>query len=178
MAKLWFYPDGSQTKIIHGDARYELNKLADDVKFDLVFGDAFHDISIPKHLVTQEFNDLIAQRLHDDGVYLVNVIDNAKRPLFLLSYVKTLQRSFDKVEVWFEPDPRQQGMRTTFIVVGTNTPLEDDFINAENGFERSWWRWPNSKLVSASANQQLPILTDDRAPVDRLMSGLLLGKLH
>ena len=162
----------------HGDARYELNKLADDVKFDLVFGDAFHDISIPEHLVTQEFNDLVARRLHDDGVYLVNVVDNAKRPLFLLSYVKTLQRSFDKVEVWFEPDPRQQGMRTTFIVVGTNTPLEDDFINAENGFERSWWRWPNTKLISASANQQLPILTDDRAPVDKLMSGLLLGNLH
>ena len=74
-AKLWFSPDGSQTKVIHGDARYELNKLADDVKFDLVFGDAFHDISIPEHLVTKEFNDLIAQRLHDDGVYLVNVVD-------------------------------------------------------------------------------------------------------
>ncbi len=177
-AKLWFSPDGSQTKVIHGDARYELNKLADDVTFDLVFGDAFHDISIPEHLVTQEFNDLVARRLHDDGIYLVNVVDNAKRPLFLLSYVKTLQRSFDRVEVWFEPDPRQQGMRTTFIVVGTNTPLEDDFINAENGFERSWWRWPNSKLVSASANQQLPILTDDRAPVDKLMSGLLLSNLH
>ena len=177
-AKLWFSPDGSQTKVIHGDARYELNKLADDVTFDLVFGDAFHDISIPEHLVTQEFNNLVARRLHDDGIYLVNVVDNAKRPLFLLSYVKTLQRSFDRVEVWFEPDPRQQGMRTTFIVVGTNTPLEDDFINAENGFERSWWRWPNSKLVSASANQQLPILTDDRAPVDKLMSGLLLSNLH
>ena len=177
-ARLWFSPDGSQTKVIHGDARYELNKLADDVKFDFVFGDAFHDISIPEHLVTQEFNDLVGRRLHDDGVYLVNVVDNAKRPLFLLSYVKTLQRSFDKVEVWFEPDPRQQGMRTTFIVVGTNTPLEDDFINAENGFERSWWRWPNTKLISAIANQQLPILTDDRAPVDKLMSGLLLGNLH
>jgi hypothetical protein len=95
----------------------------------------------------------------------VNVVDNAKRPLFLLSYVKTLQRSFDRVEVWFEPDPRQQGRRTTYIVVGANTPLEDDFINAENGFERSWWRWPNAKLASASANQHLPILTDDRAPL-------------
>jgi hypothetical protein len=51
-AKLWFSPDGPQTKVIHGDARYELNKLADNVKFNLVFGDAFHDISIPEHLVT------------------------------------------------------------------------------------------------------------------------------
>ena len=177
-AKLWFQPDGSNTKIIHGDARYELKKLADDVTFDLIFGDAFHDISIPEHLVTTEFNDLVSRRLRHDGVYLVNVVDNAKRPLFLLSYVKTLQRSFNTVEVWFEPDLRQQGARTTFIVVGSNTALDDDFINAEHGFERSWWRWPASKLAAASANQTLPILTDDRAPVDKLMSGLLLGAAH
>ncbi|XDZ62732.1 fused MFS/spermidine synthase [Alphaproteobacteria bacterium LSUCC0396] len=174
-AELWFHPNGSRTKIIHGDARYELNNLANNVDYDLIFGDAFHDISIPEHLVTKEFNDLVASRLGDNGVYLVNVVDHAKQPLFLLSYVKTLQRSFDYVDVWFEPDPQQQGARTTFIVVGTNRPIEDDYINAETGFDRSWWRWPRKQLASASAARDLPILTDDRAPVDRLMSGLLLG---
>jgi spermidine synthase len=174
-SELWFHPNGSRTKIIHGDARYELNNLANNVDYDLIFGDAFHDISIPEHLVTKEFNDLVASRLGDNGVYLVNVVDYAKQPLFLLSYVKTLQRSFDYVDVWFEPDPQQQGARTTFIVVGTNRPIEDDYINAETGFERSWWRWPRKQLTSASAARDLPILTDDRAPVDRLMSGLLLG---
>jgi spermidine synthase len=174
---LWFVPDAKNTILLQGDARYELNMLPENQRFDIVFGDAFHDISIPAHLVTREFNDLIAARLHDDGIYVVNVVDNSRSPRFLMSLVKTLRRSFPEVEVWFEPDPSQQGSRSTFVVVAAKTPIDEDVLYAKRGFERSWWRWPQNRLEKAIQLDSFPVLTDDRAPVDQLMRNMLLSEL-
>ena len=176
-SELWFEPKGTNVRVTHGDARYVLERLK-DIKFDLIFGDAFHDISIPQHLVTKEFNDLVSDHLRKSGVYIVNVVDESSRPLFLLSYVKTLQKSFDTVDVWFEPGIQEPNTRATFLVIGSNAAIEDDFINAEQGFERSWWRWPRTNLAKLRSDEKLPILTDDRAPVDYLMRGLLVDPVN
>ena len=172
---LWLNDQGTNTNIIHDDARFALNSLAASKKFDLIFGDAFHDISIPTHLVTREFNELIASRLNHNGFYVVNVVDNPARPTFLLSFVKTLRQSFPETEIWFEPD---QAERMTFIVVASKTPFEKKFLVAQNGFERNWWRWPDSKLDEVISSDAVLILTDDYAPVERLMSGVVLSGLH
>ncbi|MEK9744455.1 MAG: fused MFS/spermidine synthase [Candidatus Puniceispirillum sp.] len=176
-SELWFAPTDSNTRVTHGDARYVLERLR-DIKFDLIFGDAFHDISIPQHLVTKEFNDLVSQHLNKSGAYIVNVVDESSRPLFLLSYVKTLQMSFDTVDVWFELGIQKPNRRATFLVIGTNAAIEDDFISAENGFERSWWRWPRTSLARLKSDEKLPVLTDNLAPVDHLMRGLLVGSIN
>ena len=172
---LWFDDQGANTNIIHDDARVALNSIESSKKFDLIFGDAFHDISIPAHLVTREFNELVASRLDENGFYVVNVVDNPTKPAFLLSFVKTLRQSFSETEIWFEPN---QVGRTTFIVVAAKTSFVDNFLTAKNGFERSWWRWPNRKLEKALVLHSIPILTDDLAPVERLMSGMVLAGSH
>ena len=174
---LWFDERGSNTKIIHDDARFVLNRMAATSKFDLIFGDAFHDISIPAHLVTREFNEVIASHLTRQGIYVVNVVDSAVQPRFLMSFVKTLRQSFAEIEIWFEPDPNQQSSRMTFIVVAAKTPIDDDMLIAERGFERSWWRWPSNRLEKVFASDRIPVLTDDLAPVDKLMRGTLLDGL-
>lgn len=61
-----------------GDARQFVEKAiaaGDGGKYDLVFGDAFNDFSVPWHLTTREFNDKIGQLLNEDGVYMINIID-------------------------------------------------------------------------------------------------------
>jgi len=57
-----------------GDARayVERNQAK---KYDLIFGDAFNDFSVPWHLTTREFNDRVANMLTDKGVYMINIID-------------------------------------------------------------------------------------------------------
>ncbi|CAN5881694.1 hypothetical protein BH23PLA1_BH23PLA1_37340 [soil metagenome] len=57
-----------------GDARQFVHSY-DGEPFDLVFGDAFNDFSVPWHLTTREFNDRLAGLLTDDGVYMINIID-------------------------------------------------------------------------------------------------------
>lgn len=60
-----------------GDARQYVEREAErgGGRFDLVFGDAFNDFSVPWHLTTKEFNDRIARLMTDDGVYMINIID-------------------------------------------------------------------------------------------------------
>jgi MFS family permease len=57
-----------------GDARAFVNRNQSK-KYDLIFGDAFNDFSVPWHLTTKEFNDKVAGMLADDGVYMINIID-------------------------------------------------------------------------------------------------------
>jgi len=66
----------------------------------------------------------------------------------------------------------------TFIVVASKTPFEKKFLVAQNGFERNWWRWPDGKLDEVISSDAVLILTDDYAPVERLMSGVVLSGLH
>ncbi len=58
-----------------GDARQFVQKRQGKVRYDLIFGDAFNDFSIPWHLTTREFNDQIANLLAPDGLYMINIID-------------------------------------------------------------------------------------------------------
>ena len=48
-------------KTTWGDARQFVERNQDRKKYDLVFGDAFNDFSVPWHLTTREFNDKIAR---------------------------------------------------------------------------------------------------------------------
>lgn len=58
-----------------GDARQFVERNQGKKQFDLIFGDAFNDFSVPWHLTTREFNDKLATMLAPDGVYMINIID-------------------------------------------------------------------------------------------------------
>ena len=68
-------PRDTPIKTYWGDAR-QFVELNQDVKqYDLVFGDAFNDFSVPWHLTTREFNEKIKKMLTPNGVYMINIID-------------------------------------------------------------------------------------------------------
>ena len=169
---LWLNKNTPGLSIHHTDARALLQSMPEEEPFDLIFGDAFHDISIPPHLVTREFHTEIARRLAPGGHYAVNVVDMGSNPRFLFSLIKTLTQDFDAVEVWVEQGEFGNPGRTTFIVLASDTPTMAANLMALRGPERSWRRLPWKKLEGRIASA--PVLTDDFAPVDRLMSGLLL----
>jgi MFS family permease len=58
-----------------GDARQFVELNQDNKKYDLIFGDAFNDFSVPWHLTTREFNEKLKKMLTPDGVYMINIID-------------------------------------------------------------------------------------------------------
>ncbi len=159
----------SGLEIVHRDARAVLQNLPAKPSLDIVFGDAFKDISIPAHLVTREFHREIAQRLKPEGFYIINVVESRENPLFLWALVDTLAVDFAAVEVWLEEDQLQAGGRVTYVVVAGQSATPFAVLEASRGMGRRWLRHELTRPETSPT-----ILTDDFAPVDRLMAHLIL----
>ncbi len=80
-----------------GDARITLAATPHN-GFDAVVGDAFGGLSVPWHLTTREFVSEIRDRLRDDGIYTLNVIDFPPGR-FVRAEVSTLASVFEHVAV-------------------------------------------------------------------------------
>jgi predicted membrane-bound spermidine synthase len=164
----WFDPEGME--IIHQDARYALQMRA-DARYDVVVGDAFGDIAVPEHLVTREFFELVRSRLHDDGIFLMNVIDFVEKLDALAAIHLTLSEVFPSVEIWTEAVPPEPGQQRVFVLAAAREPSPFDaftvrapeptrFAALADGFAR--------EVLSA---RDPFVLTDDFSPIDRLLSG-------
>jgi spermidine synthase len=166
---MWLH-EAANLSIRHRDARLLLQSLPPKRQFDIIVGDAFHDISVPPHLVTREFAQELRKRLKPHGIYTLAVVDHTRQPLFLLSAVRTLQQVFADVEVWADVEQLSVGGRVTFVVRAAAEGSPDGRIE---GDERTWLRWPGDRLAQAIVSTAVPLLTDDYAPVDRLMLSVL-----
>ncbi len=167
---LWFEP-GQETRILHSDGRVALRETSG--RFDVVFGDAFHDIAIPQHLITREFHDLVAEHLTPRGFYILNLIDDPREPRFLASMLRTLQLSFSAVEIWVTPEDLPGSRRATFILYAAQQASGlPNRLASLRGYEREWAQIEVANLQPETLGL---VLTDDFAPVDRLLSGLWLA---
>jgi MFS family permease len=152
--------------IIEKDARPVLRDRPKGEKYDLVLGDAFGDIAIPYHLVTREFNDLVASRLKPDGLYLVNIVDGVNYD-FLRSYIHTLQMSFPFVGLFAVPGESGGGAQATFVVGASKQPLPTTATAVAPG-----------QLNAFLALRHATTLTDDHVPVDQLLAPVFRQRLH
>ncbi|MGI9371748.1 MAG: fused MFS/spermidine synthase [Hyphomicrobiales bacterium] len=165
--------------VIHGDARQALTNLPQEISFNVIFGDAFHDISVPPHLVSDEFHGIVKSRLSPDGLYAVNVVDSFRRPAFLLSLIKTLKLRFPVVEAWLDTESfPNSDARVTWIVIATNSPTPTQKLSAQYGFQRQWLRAPIDRLIRNVGEENTVTLTDDYAPVARLLAPVLLESTY
>lgn len=170
--RMWLDREHPAIEIVHRDARALLQTLPPSPSFHVIFGDAFHDISIPTHLVSQEFHAEVAQRLRPDGFYVVNVVDARRDPQFLSALVKTLARDFAAVEIWVEAEQiaGDAKARTAYVVVASEQENGGRVLSSTFGIARTWGRIPVSALPQTDV-----VLTDDFAPVERLLGGVLFS---
>lgn len=153
------------------DARQFLANLPTSRKYNMIAGDAFNDFSVPYHLTTLEFNQLIAQHLTNDGIYMLNLIDGQQQP-FVGAFLRTLKQTFKYV--YFVPTDAdwQTLIRSTYIILATNQPLdvpafvriygEDDTPNINN------WLVSDADMQAVAANATF-LLTDNYVPTDNLL---------
>jgi MFS family permease len=167
---LFLRPEGM--RIVHQDAR--LAMIREPGLFDVVVGDVFHDIAIPFHLVTREFAALVKSKLSPGGLYAMNVVDAFPDPRLIKSMVKTLREEFAFVDVWMEGMPEHP--RVTFVLTVSNGSRLPEKVAARGGFERTWHRVTDKLMEIGTAPDNLPMLTDDYSPVERLIAGLLVGE--
>lgn len=161
--------------IRHRDARLALAE--ESGRFDAIVGDAFADISIPPHLVTDEFHALVAARLSPGGVYAMNVVDLLRHPRFVTSLAATLRQRFPSVELWLDESAVSPAEgRTTWIVLASDRATDSGSVVATDGSARSWVRVPLDGMLRVVPESQRVTLTDDHAPVARLLGRLLTDR--
>ncbi|MBN2906337.1 MAG: fused MFS/spermidine synthase [Rhodobacteraceae bacterium] len=161
----WFDP--ATARILPQDARRALAE--GDGRYDVIVGDAFTDIAVPAHLVSDEFFALVADRLDAQGIYLMNVIDHADRLDALSAIVRTLQTHFPVVEVWADPDSIATENRQVFILMAGQTPTGFAALAVPGGQGFRTARLSQRAVDRLIAQRDPPILTDDYSPIDRLI---------
>ncbi len=171
ISHLGLSPDARITSY-NEDARAFLSR-SPDTAYDIIFGDAFNDFSVPYHLTTESFNEHVRAWLVEDGLYVVNIIDGAVGE-FLRAYVRTLRLTFDHVYVVPRQAQWRDVSRDTFVVVATDTPLDFDAFDPDS-------RFLAGVLSPEAVDQYLDegrdvILTDRYAPVEQMLAPVFLGK--
>ena len=96
VAKKYFYVEDDPDYTINIiDGRVFLNRV--NKKYDLIILDAYNSDSIPFHLTTEEFLQLVKSKMTDDGAVSANVWSSDNK--LYLSMVKTYEKVFDNVYI-------------------------------------------------------------------------------
>ncbi len=164
-----FWLEPNKIEILHQDARHVLQSRP-AVRYDVIIGDAFSDIAIPVHLITREFFELVANRLRDDGVFLMNVIDYPERLHALSGIFNTLKSVFPEVEIWTKASPPHPNEQRVFVLVAgaRTTRFSSVVVPAPNVTRFSVLDDSFHQEILARRGEM--IFTDDYAPIDRLLS--------
>lgn len=166
--------DTAPLSIVHQDARWALQHEP-PASLDVVAADAFHDIAIPYHLTTREFNRLVKSRLKPDGLYVLNVLDVFPNPLLAKSMLRTLREDFRQVSVWLDRVPREAA-RMTFVIAASDAHEWPRDLWSKQAPTRRWVRVDEPLSAAGTPLASLPVLTDDQVPVERLVSSMLFGQ--
>jgi predicted membrane-bound spermidine synthase len=164
-----------------GDARSWLATA--EGRYDVIGMDAYHQPYIPFHLTTVEFFEQVRERLEPQGVAVVN----AGRPAsgddrLVNALASTMLEVFPQV---FMIDTRFSNA----ILIGVNEPAGDGVRNFIENADRiqpqalqlvMYWslnegRYGPVREFTAEQARYTPF-TDDRAPVEQLVDGLILSE--
>jgi spermidine synthase len=151
------------------DGRLGLRRLPEDSQ-DLVVGDAFGGVSVPWHLTTAEAVAEVDRVLAEDGIYVVNLIDFG--PLdFARAEVATIAGAFNHVALAAETDTFTGGPNAggNQVVIASDRPIDVAAVTARIAQRGGPW-----DVISGPALVRwigdAPVLTDDYAPVDQLLT--------
>jgi spermidine synthase len=163
-------PKDTPIRTIIGDARNVISGLPAGEKYDLFYGDAFNDLSVPWHLTTLEFVKRIKSHLKPGGAYMLNVIDNYDNGLLVGASYLTLRKIFRHVYIFCTNPLRIQNLRDTFILLASDQPIDTSRWTSKSGdYSDGVLLTPKNLNYLAQRCNGL-ILTDNFAPVENLIA--------
>lgn len=161
--------NNSRLTIYHEDARIFLNETSN--KYDVVFGDAFKSMySVPYQLTTREATEKIFNSLNSDGVAIINIIGSieGKNSKFIKTEYKTYQSIFPQVYL-FPVENHTEGKSTqNIILIALKSDQKPSFRDINPEMDRLL-----QHVWTKEISTDLPILTDDYAPVDQYMMSII-----
>ncbi|MFB6218443.1 MAG: spermidine synthase [Halobacteriaceae archaeon] len=166
-------PDSPRLHVHVGDGREFLEET--DHEYDLILLDAYRKDRVPMHMTTVEFFELARSRLDSDGVLVANVISAASGPgsEFYRAEYRTMRAVFPHVYAFPTSDTpflqnvelvatKGEGVSEAELVRRARARAERVGLNLTDEARR--YRGPG-----AVPTDDVPVLRDDRAPVQRLL---------
>lgn len=146
-----------------------------DEEYDLVVLDAYQRSSVPFHLTTVEFMDLVNDRLDDDGSVVANVISarSGDGSEFFRAQFKTMQEAFPNVYAF--PTSETDSLQNIELVatkgqVRSQAELERLAAQRDVGIDLTGAVQDYTPPSEVETGDVL-VLTDEHAPVDALLQG-------
>jgi hypothetical protein len=165
-----------QSRVIshHLDGRQFVRKSSQGA-YHLLIQDAVNDYSVPYHLMTREYNQLIQRSLAPQGVYLLTVIDSITEGPFLRAALRTMQQDFPEVRVLSPTGDWHNPIRSVYVLAGFTTAesCEEVLSSLDPSLVHVLPPSQAAALLARDGTNGL-ILTDRHAPVDNLMAGAYL----
>jgi len=160
-----------------------LHAVADDARrflhaasqrYELIVGDVYHGVrSIPPHLATIEFFNLVRRRLTDDGVYMMNVCSavEGEHSAVFRAITATLQQAFPRVYVFAALPDRPAALQNVILVASARDLQIASHAAAGRGrnavLDRFFHGYLDPRRYSLAA---APILRDDCNPLEYLVA--------
>jgi tetratricopeptide (TPR) repeat protein/predicted membrane-bound spermidine synthase len=156
------------------DELLERNRLGEQIRqYDIVYMDAFNDMSVPFQLVTRQFNEKIFAITASDGFYIVNLIDMLYSVRFLASFVGTIRQTFPYVYVVSRQ--YHHNLPVNFIVIAGKIPFNLENLGSEGWLaETPLWIFDDNDMAELSKKAGGIILDDDYAPLENFMAPVVL----
>jgi spermidine synthase len=174
----FFVPEDERLQIINQDGRQYLSNTIND--YDIIILDAYDKSYVPFHLMTMEFHEIINNHLSDNGVFIANIITslNGKSSDLFRAEYKTLDTVFPNVYVYPLSLNQEQMVQNVIIVAHKqDTRLENKTINQDYNLSFNIVDFVDKEYNKSIKIDDVPILTDDFAPVENFMNPLT-GKTY
>ena len=170
LAKKYFnLQDNPRLKIFHEDGRVFLN--ANKKKYDAIMVDVFKSYySLPFHLTTYETIKRIYDSLNNDGVVITNVISciTGDKGKFFRAEFETYKKVFPQVYAFPVYFPKKTDEVQNIIIVALKSDKKPTFTDNDEELNEYL-----QHLLKIKIKFDVPILTDDYAPVDYYNSKII-----
>jgi predicted membrane-bound spermidine synthase len=194
VGRQWFDMNEPNLNTVAADGRYYLANV--DKQYDVIGIDAYRPPYIPFHLTTVEFFNQVREHLNDEGVVIINAARTATDYSLANVLASTMQSVFPSVYVLDSLDYGSD--LSNSLVIGTVQPTHPDNLAANAALmsnpllqdvaarslgTRLWevrcngdetWSPANPYTTMVPIEACLPTFTDDKAPVEQVVHGLIL----
>jgi predicted membrane-bound spermidine synthase len=194
VGRQWFDMNEPNLNTIAADGRYYLANV--DKSYDVIGVDAYRPPYIPFHLTTVEFFSQAREHLTDEGLVAINAGRTATDYTLVNGLASTMKVVYPSVYVLDAPDYGSD--LSNSLVVGTVQPTRPDNLAAnaalmENPLlqdvaarslnTRLWevrctsdeiWLPASPSTTMVPIEACMPPFTDDKAPVEQVVHGLII----
>jgi len=163
LAKKYFnLKNDPRLSIYHEDGRTFINR--NNNKYDAIFIDVFNSYAPPFQLTTKETIDKIYSMLNDKGLVIMNMTSAVEGPKgeLLRSEFYTYKNSFPQVYVF--PTGLDGQKIQNIILIGYKSNMKITLKSNDERFKKYL-----NHLWTKKIPQDLPLLTDDFAPVEHYL---------